>query len=596
MFPPLSRTKWQQVTNAQIDAIGICNRRRQELMNVDARPLIWSVMVVLVAGLPVFGQPAPEEAFLEGSKLPYFGSVHPWNRRFFYDHTEGEDFLPGRIGQREMLDIVENRPKEAVAYCQQRLEIDPRDLESLFNLTVAWCELNDTPQALAAMKRALVAGLPFERFLAGPRDLLEPLTKTAEFRRLASQRKIQLLHGPMLGCLTDRSARFWVRTAGEVPVRVLVSTSKDLARPIKSATVASNAESDYTAIAKVDGLNSDTRYYYDVLVNGKPTLGPTYPSFRTYVARGKKSQFDVAFGGGAGFNPHHERMWNTIASHDLSAFLFLGDNVYIDLPGQPNGLHYYTYYRRQSRPEYRRFVASTAMYAIWDDHDCAMDDLFFGPYVDKPSWKPAAWRLFRNNWNNPRYGDGEEQPGCWFEFSIGDVDFFLLDGRYYRTNPYVKQPSMLGPQQKAWLKKAVAGSRATFKVLASPVPWAFDAKGDSLDTWNGYRDERKELFDFLADEKIEGIVLISADRHRSDARLIDRKGAYPLYEFESSRLTNKKFAEPKGKALFSYHQKCSFGKLTFDTTKPDPEVTYQIVNIDDETMHSLTVKKSQLSH
>jgi len=565
-------------------------------MNVDAKPLLWSVMILLVAGRSVFGQAAPEEAYLEGSKLPYFGSVHPWNRRFFYEHTEGEDFLPGRIGQREMLDIVENRTKEAVAYCQQRLKTDPEDLESLFNLAVAWCELNEIPQALATMKRALAAGLPFERFLAGPRDLLEPLTKTAAFRRLASQQDIQLLHGPMLGCLTDRSARFWVRTADEVPVQVLVSTSENMAQPMKSATFTSDAESDYTAIAEIDGLTAETRYYYDVLVDGKPTLGPEFPSIRTYAPTGDKSRFDVAFGGGAGFNPDYERMWNTIASHNLSAFLFLGDNVYIDLPGQPNGLHHYTYYRRQSRPEYRRFVASTAMYAIWDDHDCAMDDLFFGPYVDKPSWKRAAWRLFHNNWNNPGYGDGEEQPGCWFEFSIGDVDFFLLDGRFYRTNPHVEQPSMLGPIQKAWLMKAIARSRATFKVLVSPVPWAFDAKGDSLDTWNGYRDERKEIFDFLTEKKIEGIVLISADRHRSDARLIDREGAYPLYEFESSRLTNKKFAEPKGKTLFSYHQKCSFGKLTFDTTRRDPEVTFQIVNIDNETMHSLTVKKSQLSH
>ena len=49
-------------------------------------------------------------------------------------------------------------------------------------------------------------------------------------------------------------------------------------------------------------------------------------------------------------------------------------------------------------------------------------------------------------------------------------------------------------------------------------------------------------------------------------------------------------------ALFGYNAKCSFGLLTFDTTKADPEVTYQIINIDDELIYTFTLKKSVLSH
>jgi alkaline phosphatase D len=557
-------------------------------------------MVLLVVGGVAFGQPAPDEAYLEGEKLPYFGSVDPWNQRFFYEHNQvGPNFRPGRVGQRQMLDIVENRAAEAVDYCQRRLEAYPDERESLFNLTVAWCQLNDTEKALSAMKRAVAVGLPFARFLAGPRELLQPLTQTPEFRRLASEHAIPLIHGPMLGCVTDRGAKVWVRTVDEVPICVVASTSRNLEDTKhlqSSAATTSRADRDYTAVAEIDGLQADTTYYYDVLVDGKPTLKPDYPSFRTYPPAGGMAQFNVAFGGGASFVTYHERMWNTVAAQQLAGFLFLGDNVYIDLPSEPNGLHHYTYYRRQSRPEYRRLIASTAIYAIWDDHDCAMDDLFFGPYVDKPSWKRPLWSVFRNNWNNPGYGDGEEQPGCWFQFSIGDVDFFLLDGRFYRTNPYIEDASMLGPRQKAWLLDAVAQSQATFKVLASPVPWAFETKGDSLDTWNGYPEERNEIFDYLTQKKIDGVVLISADRHRSDARRIERDGAYPLYEFESSRLTNRKFHDPVGETFFVYNKKCSLGKLVFDTTKPDPEVTFQIVSIDNEKIDSLTLKKSELSH
>ena len=48
--------------------------------------------------------------------------------------------------------------------------------------------------------------------------------------------------------------------------------------------------------------------------------------------------------------------------------------------------------------------------------------------------------------------------------------------------------------------------------------------------------------------------------------------------------------------LFSYNEKCSFGLLEFDTTKTDPEVTYRVINIDNEVIHTLKLTKNQLSH
>jgi len=155
---------------------------------------------------------------------------------------------------------------------------------------------------------------------------------------------------------------------------------------------------------------------------------------------------------------------------------------------------------------------------------------------------------------------------------------------------------MLGPAQKAWLLQQLRQSRATFKVLASPVPWDFYTKGKSRDTWNGFRDEREEIFGFLEENKIDGVVLISADRHRSDARRIDRLNGYPLYEFESSRLTNQHKHGLKPGAIFAYNKKQSFGLLSFDTTKADPTVTYEIISIDNEPIHSLTLPLSEISH
>ena len=155
---------------------------------------------------------------------------------------------------------------------------------------------------------------------------------------------------------------------------------------------------------------------------------------------------------------------------------------------------------------------------------------------------------------------------------------------------------MLGPAQKKWLFKRLKSSKATFKVLASPVPWAFGTKPGSRDTWEGYKEEREEVFSFLEENKIDGVILLSADRHRSDIWRIERKNGYALYEFESSRLSNIHTHKLIPGALFGYNEKCSFVILSFDTTKPDPEVTHQIINIDDEVIHSFSLKKSQLTH
>jgi alkaline phosphatase D len=546
-------------------------------------------------GTGVSAEFAPPEAFLKGAKHPYFGSENPWDRRFFSFFTATN--LYGRRGQRQMLEIVEGRLGEAAAYCRELLEKDPGDLESLFNLAVAESRMGNTSAAMANVRRAVDLGLPFERFLAGPRDMLAPLQASEEFRRYAAGRDpVQLLHGPLVGAVTEQSARFWVRTLDEVTVEVILSRSPDLTDPVRSEAGRSQAGRDFTAVVEARGLRPATTYHYNVLLAGEPVLKPPLPSFRTYPPVGTAARFQVAFGGCAMYYPPAERIWDLIRGYRTEALLLLGDNVYVDLPEMPNGLHYYTYYQRQSRPEFRRLVSSIPTYAIWDDHDAAIDDVWLGPYTDKPDWKMPLFRQFQENWNNPVWGAEPEWPGCWFNSSIGPVEVFMLECRLYRTNPFDKDPTMLGPVQKAWLKEKLRESKAVFKVIASSVPWAFEAKPGVKDTWNGFQEERREIFDFLAENRIDGVILLSGDRHRSDAWRIDRPNGYPLYDFESCRLTNQHVHELMPGALFGYNEKQSFGLLTFDTKIADPTVTYQIISIDDEIVGEKTVRLSEISH
>ena len=292
--------------------------------------------------------------------------------------------------------------------------------------------------------------------------------------------------------------------------------------------------------------------------------------------------------------PENERVWDTIRAIDPRALLLLGDNVYIDDPETPQ-MQRFHYYRRQSQPEWMKLAKQVPIYGIWDDHDFTTNDGWGGPRINKPMWKRKVWEIFKENYDNPYYGGGEDQPGCWFDFWIGKVHFVLIDGRYYRESPKGTNPSMLGSAQMKWLKNTLK-KPAVFTVLCTNVPMTPKVKPGSKDTWDGFDGERQRIFNFIAEEKIPGVIILSADRHRSDAYKIDTgiKGMYHLYECQSSRLTNQHVHGLIKHSLFGYNQKQSFGRVDFNLKAANPTFKYTIININGKAIDSLEVKRSQL--
>ena len=471
----------------------------------------------------------------------------------------------------------------------------PNDHEHLFLKTIGLTKKGKLKDALEQVRQAVKAGLPFERFLAGPRNMLAPLYETKGFKALVMKYGKALIHGPMVGSVTHDRARFWIRTATDVPFGVELSTTTNFATLVASTKGKTQKSSDYTGVVEVTGLSPMTRYHYRLTIDGKTVSTATPLSFKTYPKKGRPVKCTFAFGGGAGYTPKHERMWSTIASHSPDSLLLLGDNVYIDTPNTMEN-HHYCYYRRQSRPEFRALVATTPVYAIYDDHDFGFNDCKSTLDVNVPAWKLPVLKTFTENWVNPSYGGGVTNPGCYFKLSYGDVDVFFLDTRFYRQDPKkVKRPSMLGPVQKAWLLKKLKESKATFKLIASSVPMASGTKPGSKDTWDGHPEERQEIFSLIDAHKINGVILLSADRHRSDAWKLKRPNGYTLYEFMSSRLTNVHTHPTIKNAMFGYNKKCSFGLLEIDTTQKDPTFVYKIITIDNEVVHAFALKLSQLT-
>ena len=93
-------------------------------------------------------------------------------------------------GRDEMVLIYDGKTDEAIKLYQKRLVDDPNRQEALFGLAVAHAKNGEGEQAMTFVTRALGAGLPFERFTAGPREMLEPLHGLSAFKALKNEKSL----------------------------------------------------------------------------------------------------------------------------------------------------------------------------------------------------------------------------------------------------------------------------------------------------------------------------------------------------------------------------------------------------------------------
>lgn len=400
---------------------------------------------------------------------------------------------------------------------------------------------------------------------------LENIAQDPTYLALLKKHKLTLLGGPALGQLSPTSVSIWFRTAQPAEVKVVLADGKTFG-PIKTTFA-----TDLTGTIALTDLKQNSSYPYQLLIDGKPASPrPENLTFRTAPQSGAGEKFTVAFGACSRYVPAAEPIWEVVAAQNPIAYLTLGDNVYIDLPEdqQKQRVHYY---RRQFHPSYRTLTATTPIYAIWDDHDFAADDDEGGPETFKPNWKFKNFQVFAQNWNNPPYAGGKDHPGTFFDFTIGDVHFIMTDGRYYRHR---KGKSLLGDFQKTWLKNTLSNSKSKFKVLCSGTLWTEYADKGGRDSWQGYAHERDEIFTLIRDQKIPGVFLLSGDRHRHEMFKLGFDIGYPLYEFETAKVTNIHTHKANPHALFSYNEGNFFGLLDFDFTLNNPSVTYRCVTQD----------------
>lgn len=356
-----------------------------------------------------------------------------------------------------------------------------------------------------------------------------------------------ILAGPMPGHSAMRAASIWLQTRESGQVVLEYWPTADPRAVQRTPPQSVSAQSDHTARFDIGGITPGRTYAYRVLFNGRAAAVPGALQFRTqplWQHRSEPPDFKVALGSCAFINdPPFDRpgapwggryeIFSAIAAQRPDMMLWLGDNLYFREADydSPSGMAA-RYRQARSTPVLQELLRATHHYAIWDDHD-------YGPNDANQSFvfKEQSLELFKRYWANPGYGL-PGAPGIYTQVSFHDVDFFLLDDRYYRSAdiaPDGPDKHMLGVQQLAWLKGALLGSRATFKIIANGSQMLNDH--NRFESWHHFPAERADFLHWLHAAGIGGVVFLSGDRHHTELLKIERPGNYPLYELTCSPLT-----------------------------------------------------------
>ncbi|SDR94026.1 alkaline phosphatase D [Nocardioides scoriae] len=359
----------------------------------------------------------------------------------------------------------------------------------------------------------------------------------------------------------------------DVTVRWQVATGPGFTRVVRSGRVRTGAARDHTVKVDATGLAPGRTYWYRFLWDGRTSrtgrtrTAPATASAPARVRLGVVSCANLQAGWFSAYRHLADR-------DDLDAVLHLGDYVYEYGPGEYGygrsdrdvRVHEPAHETRtladyrQRHAQYKRDTDLQRLHArvpfvvTWDDHESANDAWRGGAEnhsAGEGSWaaRRAASHQAYDEWMPVRMsgtaasGDGD---GLYRRLRFGTlVELTLLDLRSYRdqqlaapVDPAQADPdrTLTGRAQMDFLKASLTTTAVQWKLVGNPVmiaPVTFagvpreavrpvdDTVGllppegvpYNVDQWDGYTDDRREVFEHLRDHGVTDTVFVTGDIH-----------------------------------------------------------------------------------
>jgi alkaline phosphatase D len=287
-------------------------------------------------------------------------------------------------------------------------------------------------------------------------------------------------------------------------------------------------------------------------------------------------------------------IFKSMAKENADLMLWLGDNWYtreVDYYSEW-GLNYRAQ-RDRSQQVLQPLLKAMPNYAVWDDHDYGYNNAGLSYPL-----KETSRSVFTSYWANPSYGEASE--GIYSRFIWNDVEFFVLDDRYFRSDDKLPdsingQPNpskkMFGDKQLNWLENALSQSSENYK-----INFRFIVSGSQIlnelnpyDCLTHYPIEYNELINFITKNKIEGVVFLTGDRHHSEIIKKERNGTYPLLDITASPLTSglSKFTGKEKNhpsRIIGIDHTTNYGKISFTGTFKERKMKIEFIGPGGESL------------
>ena len=305
-------------------------------------------------------------------------------------------------------------------------------------------------------------------------------------------------------------------------VQLRYGTRDDLSDAKVTEIAVASAANDFICEFKLSGLKPGTVYHYASETSGAAGVA------KATVLRGKFETAPAADAPGnlrfcvmtcQGYRDrghadgHH--IYPAMQALKPQFTCLTGDLVYYD-SGDPDAvterLARYHWERMFSLPRLIEFNRNHSTYWLKDDHDTLSNDSGPGATMGELTFEQGQ-KIFRQQ--APMNDDGPSYRTVrWGR----DLQVWFTEGRDFRSKNKSEDGSektIWGAEQKAWFKRTVKESDATWKVLVSPTPLVGpDRKGKRDNHANeGFTHEGNELRAWLKANVPDNFFVICGDRH-----------------------------------------------------------------------------------
>lgn len=406
----------------------------------------------------------------------------------------------------------------------------------------------------------------------------------------------EITHGLQSGDVGHDGAMIWARADRPSSVLVEVATTESFRDVQRLPTLAIGNATDNMGKMLITGMPSDQQIFYRVtmtdLTDQNAVSEPMVGSFRTAPTAARSISFvwsgDTA-GQGWGIDESRGGMqtYKTMLNHAPDFFIHSGDTIYADGPltetqEMPDGgtwknlvtpekakvaetLHEFRHnwlYNMMDQ-HVRAFNAQVPMFVQWDDHETVNNwypwEMLEDERYTVRNVSLLAERSKQGFLETTPIRTKLVEPGrIYRKIAYGPLlDIFFLDMRTYRgpntTNDQAERSELtaiLGREQIDWLKRGLANSTATWKVIASDMPLGllvadgethFEAVAQGKPARLGREFDIAEVLSAIKALAIRNVVWLTADVHYTAAHHYSPDRATfqdfePFWEFVSGPL------------------------------------------------------------